>query len=80
MADAETLAELRDLAETVDRSAESFRSSLPYQPPEAVWHLFREKLVWPLSRLKQWLEENPAPQAEAPSQGAGHPPDLNPDA
>jgi hypothetical protein len=38
------------------RAEASFRESLPYQPREAVWDLYREKLAGPLSGLRDAVE------------------------
>lgn len=48
---------LREAAEMVDRAHASFLSSLPYQPREAVYDMYREKLRGPLNNLHNVLRE-----------------------
>jgi len=45
-------------ARRVDAAYRDFRSSLPFQPREAVWELFSEKLAGPLAVLSVALEED----------------------
>ena len=45
-------------ARRVDVAYRDFRSSLPFQPREAVWDLFSEKLAGPLAVLSVALEED----------------------
>lgn len=47
---------IREAAEEVDRAFRSFRTSVPFQPRDALWHLYTEKLAGPLERLRAALE------------------------
>lgn len=47
---------LEAVARRVDAAHRHFRSSLPFQPREAVWDVFSEKLAGPLDELRAELE------------------------
>ena len=51
--------ELRKIAESVRRGADSLFSSLPFAAPESMGFQINAKIAGPLTELREWLDAHP---------------------